>query len=50
MRRNVSSLTFTLSLPIWNNGERELAIIQARTSRNVARASGPTWSGRRCAT
>lgn len=34
----VNSATLTLSLPIWNNGERELAIIQARSSRDVARA------------
>ncbi|MEO8634634.1 MAG: TolC family protein [Gemmatimonadales bacterium] len=35
---SVSSLTFTLALPIWDNGRRELAIIQARSTRNVARA------------
>ncbi|MBK6422573.1 MAG: TolC family protein [Gemmatimonadetes bacterium] len=34
----VNSATLTLSLPIWNNGERELAILQARSSRDVARA------------
>lgn len=35
---NVSSLTITASLPIWNNGQRELEIRQARTQRDVARA------------
>ncbi len=35
---NVSSLTITASLPIWNNGQRELQILQARTQRDVARA------------
>jgi outer membrane protein TolC len=35
---NVSSITFTASLPIWNNGQRELDIRTARTQRDVARA------------
>jgi outer membrane protein len=35
---NVSSLTLTASIPIWNNGLRELQIHQARTTRDVARA------------
>ena len=35
---NVSSLTVTASLPIWNNGLRELQIRQSRTTRDVARA------------
>lgn len=35
---NVSSLTITASLPVWNNGQRELQIRQARTQRDVARA------------
>lgn len=35
---NVSSLTLTLSLPIWNNGQRELSILRARADRDVARA------------
>jgi outer membrane protein TolC len=35
---NVSSLTITASLPIWNNGLRELQIKQSRTNREVARA------------
>jgi outer membrane protein TolC len=36
--RAVSSVTLGISLPIWNNGLRELAIDQARTDRDVARA------------
>jgi outer membrane protein TolC len=35
---NVSSLTLTASLPLWDNGQRELGIIRARADRNVARA------------
>ncbi len=35
---NVSSLTLTATLPIWNNGLRELQIRQSRTDRDVARA------------
>jgi multidrug efflux system outer membrane protein len=35
---NVSSVTLTASLPIWNNGQREADIRQARTRRDVARA------------
>jgi outer membrane protein TolC len=34
----VSNITVGLSLPIWNDGRRELAIIQARTTRDVSRA------------
>lgn len=33
-----SSLTFGVSLPIWDNGQRELAVARARASRDVARA------------
>ena len=33
-----SSLTFTLSFPLWDNGQRELAYSRARTARDVARA------------
>ncbi len=33
-----SQLAVTLSLPIWNGGQRELAIARARADRNVARA------------
>jgi len=36
--RKVSSVSLTLSLPIWNNGQRELAVSQARVSRDVFRA------------
>ena len=35
---NVSSVTLTASLTLWNNGQRELGIIRARADRNVARA------------
>jgi outer membrane protein TolC len=35
---NVSSLTITASLPLWNNGLRELQIRVGRTNRDVARA------------
>jgi outer membrane protein TolC len=33
-----SQLAFTVSLPIWNGGQRELAIARARAQRNVAAA------------
>jgi outer membrane protein TolC len=36
--RKVSALSLTLSLPIWDNGRREIAISQARVNRDVARA------------
>jgi outer membrane protein len=36
--RNVSSLTLSVSLPIWDDGRRELAVTQARVNRDVARA------------
>jgi outer membrane protein TolC len=36
--RTVSSIDFGISLPIWNNGQREIAVSQARVSRNVAQA------------
>jgi len=36
--RNVSSLSLNVSLPIWDDGRRELAISQARVNRDVARA------------
>jgi outer membrane protein TolC len=35
---NVSSLTLTAALPIWDNGQRELSILRARADRSVARA------------
>lgn len=34
----VSSITLGLSFPIWNNGQRELTILRARTQRDVSRA------------
>jgi outer membrane protein len=34
----VSSLTFTLSLPLWDDGLREIEITRARVNRDVARA------------
>jgi outer membrane protein TolC len=36
--KNVSSITLNVTLPLWNNGDRELAIIQSRSVRDVARA------------
>jgi outer membrane protein TolC len=33
-----TSLTLTVSFPLWDNGQRELAVSQARVSRDVARA------------
>ena len=36
--RNVSSLALSVSVPIWDDGRRELAISQARVNRDVARA------------
>ena len=36
--RNVSSVTLGLTFPLWNNGQREIAVTQARVSRDVARA------------
>jgi outer membrane protein TolC len=35
---NVSSLTFSVSLPIWDDGLREIEITRARVNRDVARA------------
>jgi outer membrane protein len=35
---NISSVTFSVSFPIWNDGQRELAASQARVDRDVARA------------
>ncbi len=34
---NVTSVTFSLTVPIWNNGRRELEVSRARTARDVAR-------------
>jgi outer membrane protein TolC len=36
--RNVSALALTVSLPIWDDGRRELALSQARVNRDVAQA------------
>jgi outer membrane protein TolC len=36
--RNVSALSLTVSLPIWDDGRREIAISQAGVRRDVARA------------
>jgi outer membrane protein TolC len=35
---NVSSVTFSISLPIWDDGLREIEITRARVNRDVARA------------
>jgi outer membrane protein TolC len=35
---NVSSVTFRLSYPLWNNGQREIEVTRARVNRDVARA------------
>lgn len=36
--RNISSVTLSVVLPVWNLGQREIAITQARVNRDVARA------------
>jgi outer membrane protein len=36
--RNVSAIALTLSLPIWNDARREIAVSQAQVNRDVARA------------
>jgi outer membrane protein TolC len=36
--RNVSSVTLSVILPIWNLGQREIAVTQARVNRDVSRA------------
>lgn len=36
--RTVSSIALGVSLPIWNNAQREIGIAQARVNRDVARA------------
>ena len=35
---NISSVTFSLSFPLWNNGQREIETSRARVNRDVARA------------
>ncbi len=37
--RNLSLVTFRVSLPIWTGGAREIAISEARVNRDVARAA-----------
>ncbi len=34
---NISSVTFSLSFPLWNNGQREIEATRARVNRDVAR-------------
>jgi outer membrane protein TolC len=36
--RNVSAIALNVSLPIWDDGRRELAVSQARVNRDVSRA------------
>lgn len=36
--RNVSSIALSLSMPIWNDARREIAVSQAQVNRDVARA------------
>lgn len=35
---NITSVTFRLSYPLWNNGQREIEATRARVNRDVARA------------
>jgi outer membrane protein len=35
---NITSVTFSLSFPLWNNGQREIEVSRARVNRDVARA------------
>jgi outer membrane protein TolC len=34
---NITSVTFSLSYPLWNNGQREIETTRARVNRDVAR-------------
>lgn len=36
--RNISSVTLSVILPVWNLGQREIAVTQARVNRDVSRA------------
>jgi len=36
--RNISSVTLSVVLPVWNLGQREIAVTQARVDRDVSRA------------
>jgi outer membrane protein TolC len=35
---NITSFTFSVSFPLWNNGDREIEVSRARVNRDVARA------------
>jgi outer membrane protein TolC len=35
---NISSVTFSLSFPLWNSGQREIEVTRARVNRDVSRA------------
>ncbi|MEP7226095.1 MAG: TolC family protein [Gemmatimonadales bacterium] len=35
---NISSVTFSVSFPLWNNGQREIEVSRARVNRDVFRA------------
>ena len=35
---NISSVTFSISFPLWNNGQREIEVSRARVNRDVARS------------
>jgi outer membrane protein len=35
---NINSVTFSVSFPLWNNGQREIEVNRARVNRDVARA------------
>ena len=35
---NITSVTFSLSFPLWNNGQREIEVNRARVNRDVTRA------------
>ena len=35
---NITSVTFSVSFPLWNNGNREIEVNRARVNRDVARA------------
>jgi outer membrane protein len=35
--RNVTSVTFSLTFPLWNDGQREIEVTRARVNRDVAR-------------
>ena len=37
-RRNMTSITLSVTIPIWDDGRREIAVTQARVNRDVARA------------